>query len=143
MKLNIKKLVLKNFKAFVAHQFEIGSCNLAILDGPNGFGKTSFFDAVEFLLTGDIGRYNNLENSVVDKRSIALGSPIVHDQAVPGAEISIVAEIETSHGLFYLKRSASKDKLDKGKGLGLKLFKLYELTSIDGEGRLVQDEESF
>ncbi|QZP34758.1 AAA family ATPase [Pseudomonas sp. DR48] len=143
MKLNIKKLVLKNFKAFVGHQFEIGSYNLAILDGPNGFGKTSFFDAVEFLLTGDIGRYNNLENSVVDKRSIALGSPIVHDQAVAGAEISIVAEIETSHGLFYLKRSASKDKLDKGKGLGLKLFKLYELTSIDGEGRLVQDEESF
>ena len=143
MKLNIKKLILKNFKTFVDHKFEISSCNLAVLDGPNGFGKTSFFDAVEFLLTGDISRYNNLESSVVDKRSIALGSPIVHDQAVAGAEISIVAEIETSHGLFYLKRSASKDKLDRGKGLGLKLFKLFELTSIDGEGRLVQDEESF
>ncbi|CAI8901895.1 AAA_23 domain-containing protein [Pseudomonas sp. IT-P253] len=143
MKLNINKLVLKNFKAFSDYRFEISSCNLAILDGPNGFGKTSFFDAVEFLLTGNIGRYNDLENSAVDKRSMAFGSPIVHDQAVAGAEVSIVAEIETSKGLFYLKRSANKDKLDKGKGLGLNLFKLYELSSMDGEGKLIDHEESF
>jgi exonuclease SbcC len=27
-----------------------------VLYGPNGFGKTSFFDAVDFAATGDIGR---------------------------------------------------------------------------------------
>lgn len=143
MKLNIKKLILENFKAFKYHQFDIASSNLAVLDGPNGFGKTSFFDAVELLLTGDIGRYKSLETLTIDRRSMVQGSPLAYDLAVAGAEVSVTAEIETDHGLFYLRRSASKTKLDQGRGLGLQLFKLYELPSIAGKGREVEHEESF
>ena len=35
--------------------FEIGS-EITVLFGPNGFGKTSFFDAIDFGITGSIGR---------------------------------------------------------------------------------------
>ncbi|MGB4075529.1 AAA family ATPase [Pseudomonas sp.] len=142
MKLNIKKLILENFKAFKNHQFEITSNNLVVLDGPNGFGKTSFFDAVELLLTGDIARYISLEADTIDRRSMVQGSPLTYDLALAGANVSITAKIETDEGVFHLKRSASKTDLDQGKGLGLKLFKLYTLSS-SGEWSEVTHEKQF
>ncbi|WP_161629687.1 AAA family ATPase, partial [Pseudomonas aeruginosa] len=117
MKLIINKVALRNFKAFRFQVFNIGSKNLTVLDGPNGFGKTSFFDALELLLTGDISRYRNLE-ATMDKRSVAFGSPIVYEDADDGAEISISAEIETSSGIVFLRRSVRKNDLDKDRGLG-------------------------
>ncbi|WP_241151721.1 AAA family ATPase, partial [Pseudomonas viridiflava] len=35
---------------------------LILLDGPNGYGKTSIFDAVELALTGNISRLITLDN---------------------------------------------------------------------------------
>lgn len=139
MKLNIKKLTLQNFKAFKLHEFELSSNNLIVLDGPNGFGKTSFFDAVELLLTGNIARYSSLETETVDGRSIVRGSPLTYDLSLPGTDVSITAEIETDDGVFHLKRSAVKADLDQGKGLGLNLFKLYT-SSGDGKWRKVENE---
>ncbi|MEH6498180.1 MAG: AAA family ATPase [Pseudoalteromonas distincta] len=142
MKLNIKKLSLENFKAFKSHEFEITSKNLVVLDGPNGFGKTTFFDAVELVLTGDITRYISLEADTIDKRSMVQGSPLTYDLALAGENVSITAEIETDEGVFHLKRSARKVDLDQGKGLGLKLFKLYTL-SRSGEWTEILQEKQF
>ena len=47
----INKLYIKNFKCFDNSKFyEFAfkqDANLIILSGPNGFGKTTFFDAIE------------------------------------------------------------------------------------------------
>lgn len=52
----LKSMEIKNFRAYRgAQNFEIGK-KVTVLYGPNGFGKTSFFDAVDFGATGDIGR---------------------------------------------------------------------------------------
>lgn len=142
MKLIINKVALRNFKAFRFQVFNIGSKNLTVLDGPNGFGKTSFFDALELLLTGDISRYRNLE-ATMDKRSVAFGSPIVYEDADDGAEISISAEIETSSDIVFLRRSVRKNDLDKDRGLGFSKFKLYEASSLSDQGALVKDEQSY
>lgn len=139
MKLNIKKLILQNFKAFKLHEFKLSSHNLIVLDGPNGFGKTSFFDAVELLLTGNIARYTSLETETVDGRSVVRGSPLTHDLSLPGTDVSITAEIETDEGVFHLRRSAGKAELDQGRGLGLNLFKLYT-SAGDGEWQKVANE---
>ena len=47
---------IENFRAYRKSQsFKIGK-DITVLFGPNGFGKTSFFDAIDFAITGGIGR---------------------------------------------------------------------------------------
>ncbi|WP_427108758.1 AAA family ATPase [Lysinibacillus xylanilyticus] len=55
-KYNIKKLYLKNFKLVNEATINFDSDNIIVLDGPNGFGKTTIFDALELLLTGEVCR---------------------------------------------------------------------------------------
>ncbi|MCA1416022.1 SMC family ATPase [Bradyrhizobium sp. NBAIM20] len=52
----LESITIENFRAYRAPMtFEIGS-EITVLYGPNGFGKTSFFDAIDFGITGSIGR---------------------------------------------------------------------------------------
>jgi DNA repair protein SbcC/Rad50 len=52
-------VTIKNFRAYRKPQeFNLGA-DVTILYGPNGFGKTSFFDAVDFAVTGGIGRIDS------------------------------------------------------------------------------------
>jgi exonuclease SbcC len=52
----IARIKINNFKPFEDALFDLDSSSLITLDGPNGFGKTSIFDAVELLFTGFIQR---------------------------------------------------------------------------------------
>lgn len=52
----LKSISIQNFRAYrKKKEFEFGSA-VTVLYGPNGFGKTSFFDAIDFVVTGGIGR---------------------------------------------------------------------------------------
>lgn len=52
----LKSISIQNFRAYrTKKEFEFGSA-VTVLYGPNGFGKTSFFDALDFVVTGGIGR---------------------------------------------------------------------------------------
>lgn len=52
----LKSISIQNFRAYrTKKQFEFGSA-VTVLYGPNGFGKTSFFDAIDFAVTGGVGR---------------------------------------------------------------------------------------
>ncbi|MDM0091650.1 MULTISPECIES: AAA family ATPase [unclassified Variovorax] len=52
----LKSIAIENFRAYrTKREFELGSA-VTVLYGPNGFGKTSFFDALDFAATGGIGR---------------------------------------------------------------------------------------
>lgn len=56
----IKRIYLDNFKLF--NDFTLDFSNgLNVFDGPNGYGKTSIFDAIEYLVTGDIKRVTTCE----------------------------------------------------------------------------------
>jgi len=53
----LRSISIQNFRAYRApKEFSLGSA-LTILYGPNGFGKTSFFDAVDFVVTGGVHRF--------------------------------------------------------------------------------------
>lgn len=56
MNYKIKELIIVNFKAINSWYIDFTNKDLTILDGPNGFGKTSIFDAIELTLTGQIRR---------------------------------------------------------------------------------------
>lgn len=55
-KFRLSKIFLNNYKLFKEREIDFGKANLVVLDGPNGYGKTSIFEAIEYLLTGDIKR---------------------------------------------------------------------------------------
>lgn len=65
--MKIKSISLEAFRAYEKEQkfdFTTKSGNLAdlvVIFGPNGFGKTSFTDAIEWAFTGDIGRISQNE----------------------------------------------------------------------------------
>ena len=63
MSYKIESLKVRNFKCFDEKKFyEFNfkqDTNPIILSGPNGFGKTTFFDAVELIFTKNITRLNS------------------------------------------------------------------------------------
>lgn len=56
----INQMQIRNFKNISNFHFDFRNKDVIIFDGPNGFGKTSFFDAVEFVISGKINRITNL-----------------------------------------------------------------------------------
>ncbi|WP_407160980.1 AAA family ATPase [Aeromonas caviae] len=60
MNWQISKIEISSFKAFKQIHLDFSDSSLLTLDGPNGFGKTSIFDAIELLLTGGIKRIHQL-----------------------------------------------------------------------------------
>lgn len=63
----LKSISIENFRAYRKQKnFDLGSA-ITVLYGPNGFGKTSFFDAVDFAVTGGIGRLDSRRSSGLSK----------------------------------------------------------------------------
>lgn len=62
MQYKVKSVRLKNFKCFDGskyYEFVLDDTkNPIILTGPNGFGKTTFFDAIELVFSNKITRFN-------------------------------------------------------------------------------------
>ena len=59
----LETLSIENFRAYRKRQtFDVGA-DVTVLYGPNGFGKTSFFDAIDFGATGGIGRIESLRDA--------------------------------------------------------------------------------
>lgn len=55
MSIELKRIYVENYKLFTSKSIEFENY-LSVFDGPNGYGKTSIFDAIEFLITGSISR---------------------------------------------------------------------------------------
>ncbi len=58
----IKRLYVENYKLFSRKEIDFSNALLSVFDGPNGYGKTSIFDAVELLVTGKISRVKDCES---------------------------------------------------------------------------------
>jgi exonuclease SbcC len=67
-------VVIKDFRAYRKSQtFNLGA-DVTVLYGPNGFGKTSFFDAIDFAATGEIGRLKSTGDAHFKKTAKHLDS---------------------------------------------------------------------
>lgn len=70
----LESVVIKDFRAYRKPQtFTIGA-DVTVLYGPNGFGKTSFFDAIDFAVTGEIGRIKSSSEAHFKKTAKHLDS---------------------------------------------------------------------
>lgn len=72
--IRIQRIGIENFRAYrTLRVFDIAS-DVTVLYGPNGFGKTSLFDAIDFAVTGSIGRLNALTENQFMKAAPHLDS---------------------------------------------------------------------
>jgi DNA repair protein SbcC/Rad50 len=62
--IKISRLYIENFKSIDKANLHFKDQTVTILDGPNGFGKTSIFDVIELILTGNIRRIKQLKINV-------------------------------------------------------------------------------
>lgn len=61
--LKLGRMRIDNFKSFVEPvYFDFSGADLVLFDGPNGFGKTTIFDAIELCFTGEISRIKNTDD---------------------------------------------------------------------------------
>lgn len=55
----IQKIKIENFRSYKYFEQEFGMKPVVLITGPNGYGKTTLIDAIEWGLTGDIKRISN------------------------------------------------------------------------------------
>ncbi|MPY24425.1 AAA family ATPase [Shewanella sp. YLB-07] len=60
--IKLGRMLIENFKSFIEPMiFDFTDRDLVLFDGPNGFGKTTIFDAVELCFTGQISRIKHTD----------------------------------------------------------------------------------
>ncbi|MED2940428.1 ATP-binding protein [Cytobacillus horneckiae] len=54
----IRKIILNNFRIFRGvHEFDFSNKKVIVVEGPNGHGKSTIFDAINWVISGKISRY--------------------------------------------------------------------------------------
>ncbi|MGK6437964.1 AAA family ATPase [Klebsiella aerogenes] len=122
--IKLNKLTLKNFKIFDHSPYVINfnDSNLVLLDGPNGYGKTSVFDAIELGLTGNISRLISLEN-----RQNPNDVVVAHNGA---HAVEIILEFIDSNGILRTFQRKLKNKILNGSKKISRFTELWELHEI-------------
>ncbi|WP_249274349.1 AAA family ATPase [Streptococcus pseudopneumoniae] len=129
--MKIKKILLYNFKNF-RHETVIDfSDNITFLVGPNGFGKTTIFDAIELGLTGDISRIN--QNIPVTGENIKYNKPFFQNDISDPVIIKLWLEKSNGNQLV-LVRKLINNRPDGGI--------LYAPKRSIGQFKLFQQEEA-
>lgn len=97
----IKRVTLKNFKIFGNKPFvaNFHDNELVLFDGPNGYGKTSVFDAIELALTGNIRRLLTLEN-----RQTPHDVVVAHNNA---EDVQVILELSGTKEITILRKLKS------------------------------------
>lgn len=119
MSSRIISLRLKNFKCFDNsryYEFKIdGSKNPVILSGPNGFGKTTFFDAIELIFSKQITR---LDQEIESKRT-NLGKNLLLNEVGADGHIILTLEDENQGYITTLLARIAKEnhKIDVEKSI--------------------------
>jgi exonuclease SbcC len=133
----IVRIKINNFKPFEEVTFDLDSSSLITLDGPNGFGKTSIFDAVELLFTGLIQRVIERNKNTIAKGSRKknfeenlywnkkkLGDLVIRAELISekGQESLFLARVATKPELTSQENNAPDD---------FSIFKLYQIETFD------------
>lgn len=137
MNWQISQIEVSSFKAFKHIYLDLGNSSLLTLDGPNGYGKTSIFDAIELLLTGQIKRIQNLFSTLMTKNKTNYDDNLFWNTRSGKKDLSIKIEFINGDQKLVLARHApaeafsakANNRADKFKHF--KLYELPEFSSID------------
>ncbi|PSV48084.1 chromosome segregation protein SMC [Photobacterium sp. GB-36] len=126
--ITLNRITFKNFKIFGEEPYTINFENyrLVLLDGPNGYGKTSVFDGIELGLTGELTRLISL-----DGRQNPTDVVVAH-QGKGHVEIELEFKDSDSKVKIF-KRKLKKSVPNSSKKISrfAELWELYEI--VDGQ----------
>jgi len=134
----INRIKIQNFKIF-SDSFEqnFNNSDLVVFDGPNGFGKTSVFDAIELALTGMIKRLDIYDETVKNKQK-SYSFPFINNDR---NDFFIKLELTSPDGHLIVCRSLKKELIaqkEKGK-LNWGKIKVGKLNSWEADFSTASD----
>lgn len=143
-KWRINRLKINGFKVFTSFEEQYNNA-LIIYDGPNGFGKTSLFDAKQLLFRGQLPRIAaRLKPVTPNKHSFK--SNLYRHNGYTG-DIRIIAELTNgSQTINIMRKADAKDmKAKMNKPSEFSIFKLYQSEEFDDWSSSVEilDENAF
>jgi exonuclease SbcC len=145
-KWNLTKLSIDSFKVFNNFNDSFES-DLIVFDGPNGYGKTTIFDALQLLFSGSIPRIPLLAKSIKVRSDKEFEANLYRHSKSDG-DVVIKAEFKRGSESTVLVRMAKKldiDTASNNKPDVFSIFKLFSLSSFDENienASLIRDEKS-
>lgn len=143
--MKIKSLEIENFKLFdkkFSEISDISKSDIIILNGPNGYGKTSIFDAIEFALTGKIKRINNYSEELGVKKTAVYDKKILITDETKKACISIC--LQNEEDIIELQRIYNPVKTNLNRASKdnnpYKIFEKFETKLIINNNEIIGDE---
>lgn len=112
----IQKIQISNFRGFRDKEFDFGGNPVVLLAAANGVGKTTTIDAIEWCLTGEIGRLKAaFENRSTndEERRMNTGGILKNRDAVEKAEVKVTLWLNDGKKEIVLCRVQKKDELDQ------------------------------
>lgn len=138
--MKINKLRIQNFKIFEKIDLNFSDYDLIVFDGPNGFGKTSIYDAIELLFIGSIRRFIDLREKVIDGRESFAEHPFLYEFA--NGDISITISFTKDDVEYILERYVAQ--ADITNTVNFDIYKLYQKETFDSDERsLIDNEKEF
>ncbi len=139
--MKINKIRIQNFKVFEDTTINFESSDIIVFDGPNGFGKTTIYDAIELVFTGRIRRYEDLKAKLIDGRQVFSENPFQFSNGI-GKDILITIELIKNDETYILERFADASRIEPY--IDFSLYKLFVKEDFLSENRTsVEDENLF
>lgn len=117
----IRKIILNNFRIFRGkHEFDFLNKKVIVLEGPNGHGKSTIFDAINWVISGKISRY--VGSSEYQQFNFLINND-AYKQGVDEASVEIYFNLNNSEEVC-IKRSIQNNGSQKlvidGQGIGIR-----------------------
>ena len=136
--MKIKKILIKNFKNIKEKIIDFQE-NVTLFVGPNGFGKTTIFDAIELSLTGKIRRIE--ESDYSDGRS-SFSAPYFQNN--PNENTFIELMLTNDEGNSLIVSSLYKSSMNtEGSNVPKFSFSKFQRRVRVGPGISFQSDEDF
>ncbi|WP_343591026.1 AAA family ATPase [Flavobacterium sp.] len=137
--MKINKIRIQNFKVFEDTTINFNSSNIIVFDGPNGFGKTTIYDAIELVFTGRIRRYEDLKTRLIDGRQVFLENPFQNSNGI-SKDISVTIELFKNDQIYILERFADATQINSY--IDFSVYKLFTKDNFLSESRTSVDDEN-
>lgn len=146
--MRIKSLEIENFKLF-DQKFDkienISESNLVLFSGPNGYGKTTVFDAIELALTGEIKRIGKYSDDLGIKKNDKHDKRLLVADDSKEAYVILILETEDCElklQRIYEKPSKGKVKKSLVENNPYKTFDAFKMKLfIDGQEIIHEQEQ--
>ncbi len=112
----ISKIRMKNFRGFVDKEIDFDDKPVVLLHASNGTGKTTVVDAIEWCLTGDIGRLKTAftrRSSNNSERAMNTNGILKYSGAGSDEYIDVSLWLKNGEDESVLRRVQKEDALDK------------------------------